>query len=250
MGLMRIAIASDVHGLWYSLEYAEADILVMAGDLFDYYAMDRKQNAREQLSEVKQFNLFLEHYGAKYKKIIIIGGNHDFVFQEFPKKSREILTNATLLQDESCEFGGFKFYGSPWQPYFGGWAFNFKDHNIDFQGSREQARKCWAQIPSDTDILITHSPPLYILDKTSKGQNKGCQYLAERLEELPNLAFHAFGHVHASRGHLVKDGLLRVNASNSRKHDSVDYPMYVVEISEDGIARVIHPSHSSHAPPS
>ena len=34
------------------------------------------------------------------------------------------LTNCIYLQDASVELYGLKFYGTPWQPEFGGWAFN------------------------------------------------------------------------------------------------------------------------------
>lgn len=239
---MKIALASDVHGLWYDLDYPNADILIFAGDLFDFYSSDRKLNAKEQLSEVEQFNLFLGHYGSKYQKIIIVGGNHDFVLQQYPEKSKKILTNATLLQDSSCEFRGYKFYGSPWQPWFGNWAFNFINHHENFFAAQKQAQECWAKIPKDTEILITHTPPLGILDKTARGTKVGCQFLTERLDELPNLLLHVFGHIHASRGHETKNGLLSVNAANSYTHSKVSYPMYVVEISEDALAKIILPT--------
>lgn len=34
------------------------------------------------------------------------------------------LTNCIYLQDSSVDIYGLKFYGTPWQPEFGGWAFN------------------------------------------------------------------------------------------------------------------------------
>ena len=46
---------------------------------------------------------------------------------------------------------GVKVYGSPWQPWFGGWAFNLE------RGPDIAAK--WALIPDDTDVLLTHGPP-------------------------------------------------------------------------------------------
>ena len=34
------------------------------------------------------------------------------------------LTNCIYLQDTAINLYGLKFYGTPWQPEFGGWAFN------------------------------------------------------------------------------------------------------------------------------
>ena len=236
---MKIAVASDLHGHWYSLEYPDADLLIISGDIFDLYAMDRVVNARDQLAELKQLNLFLTNHANKYQKIIVIGGNHDDAFQIFPDESRKILTAATYLQDEVCYFGGYKIYGSPWQPWLSNMAFNFINHYADYFGAREQAENIWGQIPDDVNILITHTPPLYILDKTTKGLNVGCQYLADRIESLGSLILHVFGHVHAGRGFLEKDGLLHVNAANCHSHDKIAHPMYVIEVSEEGIAKVI-----------
>ena len=44
---------------------------------------------------------------------------------------------------------GLKIYGSPWQPEFGGWAFNVKRGN--------DILKKWNKIPTDTDILISYT---------------------------------------------------------------------------------------------
>lgn len=235
---MDIAIASDFHGQWFELELIPADILILAGDILDYYAADQVVNAREQLFELEQLNLFLGHHAAKYKEIIIVAGNHDFAFQYFPDAARKKLTNAVYLQDESYSFGGYKIYGSPWQPYFGGWAFNFLDHNSNFFEARDQAIACWDKIPKDVNILVTHTPPLHVLDSNYKGINCGCQYLAERLQSLDKLLLHAFGHIHAGRGTSIKDGLLSVNASNSLRHDRVDFPLMHVNIDENDVASV------------
>ena len=38
--------------------------------------------------------------------------------------------------------------GTPWQPEFGGWAFNLK--------RGEECVQKWNLIPRDTDVLVTH----------------------------------------------------------------------------------------------
>lgn len=37
--------------------------------------------------------------------------------------------------------------------------------------------KKWKSIPDDIDILITHGPPKYILDKYKDGSHAGCPHL-------------------------------------------------------------------------
>ena len=55
-----------------------------------------------------------------------------------------------------------------------------------------------ARIPTDTDVLITHTPPYGILDYDD-GINYGSQELLERLAAVqPRL--HLFGHIHKKHG--------------------------------------------------
>ena len=70
---------------------------------------------------------------------------------------KSLLTNCTYLEDESLELLGIKFYGSPWQPRFSNSAFNLQ------RGS--ELKLVWDKIPSDTEVLVTHSPPLGVLDQ-------------------------------------------------------------------------------------
>lgn len=56
----------------------------------------------------------------------------------------------------------------------------------------------WAQIPEDTDILITHGPPLGFGDRVDSGEHVGCEDLLRRVQQVrPKL--HLFGHIHESR---------------------------------------------------
>jgi len=100
------------------------------------------------------------------------------------------------LQDQTYEFqtheNGRKWsvYGSPWQPEFCDWAFNY---TRDKQGD-----EIVSKIPK-TDILLTHGPPYDIFDVTTRGEPVGCEALRARLPKLrPRL--HLFGHIHEARG--------------------------------------------------
>jgi hypothetical protein len=53
---------------------------------------------------------------------------------------------------KSLQVYGVRIYGSPWQPEFGGWAYNLPR-------GRPLLDK-WDRIPHGVDILITHGPPI------------------------------------------------------------------------------------------
>ena len=110
----------------------------------------------------------------------------------------------TILQDSGTEFEGLKIWGSPWsltfppcgprqQPY---WAFNL---------SEEELAKKWKLIPSDTDILVLHSPVYGYGDEAprmnSRGfENVGSPSLLAKIKEMNNLYLTIFGHIHDAQG--------------------------------------------------
>ena len=59
------------------------------------------------------------------------------------------------MEHEATELYGYKFFGTPYVPPIPRWAFVKKD---------EDRKKLFAKIPTETDILISHTPPKNILD--------------------------------------------------------------------------------------
>jgi hypothetical protein len=111
-----------------------------------------------------------------------------------------------VLINESTEFERLKIWGSPVTPPFHNWAFNWDPSKRLY---------LWEQIPEGTDIVITHGPPMFILDEVpeyDKIRHTGCSHLANRLLKIkPQL--HLFGHIHEGFGETVKQGIRYVNAS-------------------------------------
>ena len=80
---------------------------------------------------------------------------------------------------------------------------------------RSSCTEVHSAIPSDVDLLITHTPPhkLGRLDAIHDGTPVGCEELTRRLtapasspDALQPL-LHVFGHIHEARGvHLLKHG--------------------------------------------
>ena len=118
--------------------------------------------------------------------------------------SRSALVNCHYLQDEAITIEGINFYGSPWQPWFYDWAFNLQ--------RGDQIRAKWDLIPGNTDVLITHGPPLGFGDLTSAGERVGCKDLLEAVERIkPTL--HVFGHIHEAVGTHSDGKTTFINAS-------------------------------------
>lgn len=177
---MRFVALSDTHGWHDDVVVPEGDVLLFGGDMC----------GRGTLEEVGRFARFLEKQPHSHK--IVIAGNHDWPFERVPKKAQEALGELVYLQDDGVEVDGVKIYGSPWQPEFFQWAFNLP--------RGKPLREVWNRIPEDTQVLITHGPPHDILDLTSRGVAAGCEALRERVEELPQLRAHVFGHIHEAYG--------------------------------------------------
>lgn len=61
-------------------------------------------------------------------------------------------------------------------------------------------------------ISITHSPPNGILDDTGT-QKVGSRSLLAKVQKLPKLKLHVFGHIHEGYGQQETHGVKFVNAS-------------------------------------
>jgi predicted phosphohydrolase len=188
----KLVCVSDTHSYHARTVVPDGDILVHAGDI----------TRHGSLEDVESFDAWLGALPHRHK--VVICGNHDFCFQEQPAKARAFITNAIYLEDSGCEVAGLTFWGSPWQPWFGGWAFNLP--------RGEDLAKVWAKIPARMDVLITHGPPEGILDTTNRGDVVGCRDLMDRVRVVkPRL--HVFGHIHEAAGLAELDGTTFVNAS-------------------------------------
>ncbi|KAH7096092.1 Metallo-dependent phosphatase-like protein [Auriculariales sp. MPI-PUGE-AT-0066] len=94
-------------------------------------------------------------------------------------------------------------------------------HWVAWEGKKAHARVRWlvsgqySQVPSRTEILVTHGPPKGTLDVTLSDVHAGCAQLATRVSELPALRLHVFGHVHEAFGAALHEetGLLSVNCA-------------------------------------
>jgi len=198
---MKVVCFSDPHGMHRQIEVPDGDLLICAGDITGW----------DKLEEIYDFSDWLSELPHKYK--IVIAGNHDGCLEKAGCELSSIyLSDAIYLENNFCfiEHGdkAYKIWGSPITPRFMDWYF-MKDRGEEING-------VWAQIHEDTDILITHGPAWGILDEVRPAWKKGhlgCEGLAKRIEKLPNLKAHVFGHIHDAFGVKAVDGVTHINAS-------------------------------------
>lgn len=108
------------------------------------------------------------------------------------------------LEDEPYVWEGLTIYGSPWQPRFFNWAFNLP--------RGQPLREKWDRIPDACDILVTHTPPRFTLDRTRFGQSVGCEELVKAVERVKPKV-HLFGHIHEAYGVRTNADIMSINAS-------------------------------------
>ena len=187
---MRIVCISDTHEQHERIVVPNGDMLICAGDV----------TANGSTIALQRFGRWMQQQPHAHK--ILIAGNHDWCFE---RNGQSLLPpDIHYLQDSAIVIAGLRVWGSPWQPRFYDWAFNLD------RGPRLAAK--WALIPADTDILVTHGPPMGTLDLTPRGDRAGCEALAARLEHL-RVRLHVFGHIHHSYGVVERGGRISVNAS-------------------------------------
>jgi len=218
---MRITLISDTHTKHHRItqDLPGGDILIHAGDL-----MNSGYRAEDITDFCKWFNS-LEQYNHK----IFIAGNHDRMFEYAEDSSMQIVNSykqIDYLQDNWIEAGDdkqlVKIYGSPWQPEFHNWAFN-----LPRQGEELAAK--WAEIPSDTDILVTHGPAQGHLDMSGPPYNEpnlGCSLLRNHIDTVARPKMHVCGHIHGGYGYKFDGQTHRFNASVlNERYDYVNNPI-------------------------
>ena len=191
---VKIVHISDTHQ-YFPKDLPKADILIHTGD---YSLLSKFAGLKQQITELNEFNDYLDSIKNNYDIILFCAGNHDWIFEREPALAENILNNAIVLNDSGYDHFGVKFYGTSSQPIFCDWAFN---HNI------KTRIKKYAAIPEDTDILLTHCPPEGILDLVSlagynSNENVGCPRLRYEVENRVKPKLHCFGHIHSQPNNI------------------------------------------------
>jgi len=190
---------SDTHGRHKNLNVPpDIDIVIHSGDA--------SVNRLPALNEPEYYR-FLNWYSNLYIPVkVLIGGNHDTALES---GMIEIPEGIIYLYNELVSIDGMTIYGSPFSPKFGDWSFMLDRLS-------QNLKDLWALIPTDVDILVTHTPPYGILDDMGY-KRVGCEVLSDRLQDL-NVGIHQFGHIHEQCGQIHKgkyDQTIYVNATTT-----------------------------------
>ncbi|XP_067686779.1 metallophosphoesterase MPPED2-like [Haliotis asinina] len=259
---VRFVCISDTHNTVENIpdKIPQGDVLLHAGDFTKIGTP----------AEIDKFNHFLGTLPHKVK--VVIAGNHDMTLDEISVQNRreelcewfnitnkkfekymedhnvssckELLTNCIYLEDSSVDICGIKIYGAPWVPEFCFMGFNI--------ARGQPILDKWNLIPSDTDILITHGPPLGRGDLCFTRQRAGCLELLNTIQQRVKPKYHLYGHIHEGYGMSTDGTTTFINASMCTLRYMPDNPAVVIDFplpeghSKEELSAVFTPT--SHVP--
>jgi Icc-related predicted phosphoesterase len=184
--MTKIWHISDTHTYHRLLTVPEGiDMVIFSGD---------SSNVRDlhiNEIEVRDFINWFKKLPIQHK--VYVAGNHDVsVEANLVTKSDFTSVGIIYIENTYVEIEGLKLFGSPFTPTFGAnWAFN---------RSRQKLGRFWEKvIDLDTDIIVTHGPPKFILDTginlDHNLEHCGCSGLFKRVKKVKPKAV-LFGHIH------------------------------------------------------
>lgn len=184
--MLKVCCLSDLHGRLPKVP--ECDVLVLAGDVAPdskwFGHLPAALYAEEQAEWFDRQYREWEATVVEAAHILAIPGNHDWCLS-LPKGLR-----TQWLIDKAVTVEGRRFYGTPWVPQI--------SDNWNFEASATLRNERTQAIPAGLDLLITHAPPLDVLDQAWNGDHAGCEYIREAvLRDAPT--HHVFGHIHEGR---------------------------------------------------
>lgn len=179
---MRLLVFSDIHSDFRSASnlvkvFEGVDVVVGAGD----YCI-----ARRGLKEI------IDALSQIQKPTVLVPGNSES--NDELKKACLGWHQAHVLHGTQVTLADRSFFGIgggiPITP-FGSWSYDFTEHEAS-----ELLKNC----PSGS-ILVSHSPPKGILDRSSDGRSLGSEAVKQTLTlKKPDLVI--CGHIHASAGQI------------------------------------------------
>jgi len=189
--MKKFCFISDTHWLHNKFEVGSGDFLIHSGDASMITA-----------DCVEKFSRWMS--GKDFRHLVFVPGNHDEFLESNTEEAVEIMESYGIhvLIDQEIILEGLKFYGSPYTPTFGYWS---------FMESPSALKLRWRNIPMDTDILITHGPPKYMLDGLGYGM-AGCDFLSQKVFQV-NPIIHGFGHIHPGYGAKTFHEILFINSA-------------------------------------
>ena len=175
---MRVLAAADIHGAlavygWLASLTHSADVLLLAGDLFDAdFATEQRKQAEQIVKCLRTSSV----------PVLYLMGNDDNVPLDYEDKLIQ------PLHGRRIEIGGFNFVGYQYTPPFFGETFVKPDDEIEVD------LRSLDRLVDGQTVLVTHTPAFGSLDLCHE-ENVGSRALADFMVRKPVLA-HVHGHIH------------------------------------------------------
>jgi Icc-related predicted phosphoesterase len=204
-----IIAVSDTHTIYDFADVPEGDLLIIAGDIL----------LEGTVTELQTVMLQLDMESHKWKHILIVPGNHDFIFQQYYNQDlswekfmedcgiKFYPKNLTISIEGTVEILGLTIFTWSWVPYLPRWAFSMFDSSIE----RYIQKKF--KMPEIVDIVVTHGPPYGILDWIPGYGKVGSKTMEEVFNFKYNL--HIFGHIHENYGTTIQDSNNIIHTDNA-----------------------------------
>ena len=242
---MKVVAISDIHGyLMKPSEMPDGEVLCICGDIIplEYQKSTTKSVAWFCLEFIPWVDKL------EYKKVIFIGGNHDFFLQNIAySKNLSVYLDAkqvmqTLLPghnyalhkklvylfDDFYSYKGVTFYGTPWIANLS---------NLAFFKTKDELFEVWKSIPKKVDVLLTHMPPATARvgdvlqeDVFNSMMSYGSPELSEAIASR-KVKYAICGHVH-SGNHIPTEinGTIYANVSLKDENYNFVYEPFVFEV--------------------
>jgi len=210
---MKICAISDLHG--FKIQIPNCDVLVFAGDI---------SNSENAKWFKENFIPYLKENKHKYDICFVVFGNHDDKIQLSDSYFMDVPDYVKILTNTGYTYKGKKFFGSPFCKAAKEIIVTMNTFDDLFLA------KLFLDIPSDTDILITHNPPFGFGDTTTKtSKNLGSISLMARVHIIkPQI--HIFGHIHNGQKQSQSNGTTFYNVSVLNDDYKIVYKPTIINI--------------------
>lgn len=247
---MRCHYLSDLHleAQNFDMALPKGDVLIIAGDLCHARCLDPARSDGYSVAQRDRAMRLIDEALRKFPHVLLIAGNHehyDGVFEETTETLRRHLPSVTVLDDETVEIGGVRYFGSTlWTDLSGqteaevtairkgiGEYFFVKTRGgadeplaklrpADTHNAHESAwkrlREAVTTEPRRPTVVITHHAPSRLgLNPRFAGSPLDPAYASSLDEEIvafENVPVWVHGHTHIAKTYRIGNTVVRSNA--------------------------------------
>lgn len=243
---MRCHYVSDLHleSQDFAWKLPSGDVLIIAGDLCHAARLDPSRTDKYSINQRERVLRFAEQARAQFRHVLIVAGNHDHydgVFDETAAQLRRWLPGFTVLDNESVEIDGVRFFGSTLWSNFEGRSqaamdrtrkgmgefffvkvrerqpdgsltlrkFRPEDAVTAFDTATAALQLAVAEAAGKPLVVITHhAPSLQGLNPLHKSNGLDCAYASDldhEIKALGGIRCWVHGHTHIRRAYRIGD---------------------------------------------